>query len=236
MFSFKQFTIQQDKCAMKVCTDSCLFGAWVAAQLESKKSNPKSILDIGTGTGLLSLMLAQKTFAHFDALEIDADAALQAKENFDSSPWRDRLNVIQQDVAYFAAATKYDLIISNPPFYEADLRSANAKKNAAKHDDTLTLDILFKVIKENLREDGMAAVLLPWHRTDYAVSEAEKNGLFVTEKMEVKQTDTHSFFRTMLLLSCTGEHTNATGLIIHTAERQYTPAFTALLKDYYLKL
>lgn len=221
---------------MKVCTDSCLFGAWVGEKIIREKEKTENVLDIGTGTGLLSLMLAQKTSSHFDALEINAEAALQAKENFKNSPWSERLIVYQQDVTSFAAAKKYDVIISNPPFYEADLRSANAQKNAAKHDDTLTLEVLLKVIKENLKEDGMAAILLPWHRTIYALEEAKKQGLFAAEKMEVRQTPTHSFFRTLLLFSFKNKPTVNTELTIHTAERQYTPEFTALLKDYYLKL
>ena len=117
---------------MKVCTDACLFAAWVAAYLQKNKINPGSILDIGTGTGLLSLMLAQKTLALIDAVEINIDAALQAKENFNASPWKQRLNVFETGILQYNTQMKYDLIISNPPFFNNDLLSPDKNKNTAK--------------------------------------------------------------------------------------------------------
>src|SRR4051812_32138561 len=113
MFSFKQFTIHQNNCAMKVCTDACLFGAWVAAVMKSGETKNGTILDIGTGTGLLSLMLAQEFDGRIDAVEIDEAAAQQAQENFNASPWKDRLNVSHTALQHYIPGKKYNLIISN---------------------------------------------------------------------------------------------------------------------------
>ena len=135
--------IQQDKCSMKVCTDSCLFGAWVASLIEKKEINPETILDIGTGTGLLSLMLAQKTNAGIDAVEIDSNAFEQAKENILFSPWKDQIKIFNADIKQWNAPTKYDLIISNPPFYENDLLPEDDGKNISKHSAALNLEELF---------------------------------------------------------------------------------------------
>ena len=140
-FKFKQFTIDQDQCAMKVCTDSCLFGAWVAEYLEQEKNSLKTILDIGTGTGLLSLMLAQKTTANIDAVEIEEAASLQASNNFLASPWNNRLQVYHAPIQLFKPIhpKSYVFIICNPPFYENNLKTDNQLKNLALHSEALSL-------------------------------------------------------------------------------------------------
>ena len=115
-FQFKQFTVHQDKCAMKVCTDACLFGAWVANKLVQNKITAKNILDIGCGTGLLSLMLAQKTNAVIDSVEIDASAFDQAKQNISLSSWKEKIQLYHNSINNFEPLTRYDFIICNPPF------------------------------------------------------------------------------------------------------------------------
>jgi tRNA1Val (adenine37-N6)-methyltransferase len=132
-FQFKEFKIEQEKCDMKVCTDSCLFGAWIADKIQKKIIEPATILDIGSGTGLLSLMTAQKSNAKIDAVEINKNAYLQTKENFKASKYKERLQAFNVDVKHWNDKKKYDLIISNPPFFENDLPSANQNKNFAKH-------------------------------------------------------------------------------------------------------
>ncbi len=124
-FQFKQFTVHQDRCAMKVTTDSCLFGSWIADKIEKEDSAISNCLDIGTGTGLLSLMVAQKNAGiKIEAIEIDNDASSQAKENIASSPFSENINVIHADVKEYVLENKYDIIISNPPFYEKELKGA----------------------------------------------------------------------------------------------------------------
>lgn len=233
-FQFKQFTIRQDQCAMKVCTDACLFGAWAADSLQNKTIN--SILDIGAGTGLLSLQLAQRTTAGIDAVEIDTGAFLQAAENFLQSPWKKRLHITNTDITTFTAEKRYDCIISNPPFFEDDLKSPQQNKNAAKHDTTLTLPVLLQQVKLLLKEEGCFAVLLPYHRVDYFINEALPYNLFCNEKVLVKQTTTHNYFRGMLLFSANKTEAAIKEITIKDETGSYTPAFTTLLKDYYLYL
>ena len=221
---------------MKVCTDACLFGAWITACLKHKKILPKNILDIGTGTGLLSLMLAQKTAAAIDAIEIQPDAAVQARENFDASPWKDRLSVFSEDILQYPVQNKYELIIVNPPFFEDDLLSADANKNMAKHSGSLSLPKLIKIIVRHLSDDGLAAVLLPYHRSAFFETKALAQGLYTIEKLLVQQTPKHPPFRTMLLCSKKEKPLQQSAIIIHNNERHYSSEFIALLKDYYLKL
>src|SRR5450755_4316837 len=149
-FRFKQFTIQQDRCTMKVCTDSCILGAWTALRLQGAKR----ILDIGTGTGLLPLMLAQKTDAYIDTIESDPESFIQAEENIRQSPWPDRIRVIEGDARQYFFQTKFDFIITNPPFYESDLRSPEQKKNKAKHAESLTLEVLMSIVRKILHTHG----------------------------------------------------------------------------------
>ena len=219
---------------MKVCTDSCLFGASVADKLNRKIIEPKNILDIGTGTGLLSLMAAQKSSAQIDALEIDEDAFLQAKDNFAESPWNDRLQAIHADIKNRISSKKYDLIICNPPFYENDLRSFNQKKNIAKHHDTLTLEDLIRVIKTNLVDNGNFAVLLPFHRIELFKTLAFENNFYVGDELLVKQTSLHSCFRGILLFGTQKTIPTTKELSIKNKEDNYTEEFNFLLKDYYL--
>jgi len=234
-FQFKQFTIYQDKCAMKVCTDACILGAWTAKKIEYSSIN--NILDIGSGTGLLSLMLAQKTTAAIDAVEIDESAATQAAENIAGSLWANRIKVVHASIKDFNPAVKYDLIICNPPFYEDDLRSADETKNAAKHDTALKLNELIFCIKENLADTGIATILLPFHRMAYFEKAAVGSSLFIREKLLVKQTAKHNYFRSIILISpVLNNECNTTELVIHDAGRNYTEDFKLLLADYYLNL
>ena len=220
---------------MKVCTDSCLFGAWVAVKAEQKIISPKTILDIGTGTGLLSLMLAQKSGAQIHAVDIDKNSFVQASGNFNASPWNERLQVFHSDIKEWKAPCKYDLIIANPPFYENDLMPED-NGSISKHNSTLRLEDLLLKAKNLLNENGNFALLLPWARTKWFENAASEYSLFVKEKLEVKQTPLHQYFRTMLLLQNQKTGTLKNELTIKNNNNEYTYEFIELLKDYYLYL
>jgi tRNA1Val (adenine37-N6)-methyltransferase len=171
-FRFKQFIVHQDACAMKVCTDACILGAWFAEKIPSYSL----ILDAGSGTGLLMFMLAQKSKAEIHGIEIDLDAYKQSKENINENKLKDRLKVFPADFRYYSFPEKYDFIISNPPFYEDSLQSSTDKKNIAKHSRELTLEELIKAIDANLKPTGSFGVLIPYNRSKYF----EELSLYIT--------------------------------------------------------
>lgn len=218
---------------MKVSTDSCLLGAWFADQ--AIRAN--TILDIGAGSGLLTLMLAQKNPATFHAIEKEPDSFLQLQQNIKLSPWKDRINALHGDAITHAYPVTYDLIISNPPFYENELRSPDHKKNMAMHDNALTLDVLVKIIDNNLAENGSFGILLPYYRKEQCISVAEQLGFRVIGGLDIRQTPAHAFFRCIMHFSKSHKPANTVKeLTIKNTGNEYTPEFMSLLKDYYLAL
>ena len=233
-FQFKQFTIQQDNCGMKVTTDGCLFGAWVSS-MTNDLLPINYTLDIGTGTGLLSLMIAQKINTQIEAVEIDDAAATQAQQNFAASPWVNRLRVYNTSIQQFyqQSTKQYDLIITNPPFFYNDLKSDNAQRNVALHSIVLSLEELLAAIQKLLLPSGKFAVLLPYHRLDFFTALAANAGFYLHKKSLVKQTPKHANFRGMLLFGYEEELTQETEIIIK-AKDEYAADFKILLRDYYL--
>ena len=223
---------------MKVTTDACLFGGWVAEEIQSGTAARKNILDIGTGSGLLALMVAQKNPATMiDAIEIDDNAAGQAKENISLSPWNEKIHVIQGDVKSYPFAKQYDFIFSNPPFYENELKSDDERRNIALHHEGLLLDELFSIIKKNLRPDGYFSLLLPYKRNDEMELLLKKHRLFLSKKISVQQSPNHDYFRIIIKGGLEAPMSIITDEIsIKNENQHYTPEFTALLKDYYLFL
>ncbi len=219
---------------MKVCTDACLFGAYVAEELQ--QHTIFNILDIGTGTGLLSLMIAQKNNAAIDTVEIDRQAYEQAEENIQSSNYKEAVTAFHCSINDFFPDHKYDFIISNPPFFKDDLLSEDKKKNAAKHDTTLTLNALLSNIVRLLNTAGFFAVLLPYHRSIYFEEESSKLNFYLTKKILVTQTPKHNYFRAILIFSRKKSIAVTNEITIKDEEGNYTVQFTELLKDYYLYL
>jgi len=224
---------------MKVTTDACLFGAWVAEKVKSQKSKIKNLLDIGTGTGLLSLMYSQKNSnCTIDAIEINEEAYEQAKENVAASPFAEQVHVMKGDVRTFLLDKKYDLIISNPPFYENELKSEKENKNIAHHGEELSLHELFVAIKKNLTDDGGFFVLLPYKRYNEIRDILSEFNLSLSELTFIRQSTKHDYFRIILQgRSGSGDvETEMNEISICDEQQQYTSEFIKLLKDYYLYL
>ena len=243
-FQFKQFTIHQDRCAMKVTTDACLFGAWVAKEIESDpdrdQEKVESGLDIGTGTGLLSLMVIQKN-PRLDVLgiEIDKEAGMQAKENIDGSPWKDQITILDGDVKHHRFPEKFDVIISNPPFYEKEIRSATYSKNIAHHSEHLTLEQLLIIIKSYLTPSGSFFLLLPYKRNEEIKRVFKDHQLHISKILLVRQSVKHDYFRIMIKgkpVKDENQETEFDEISIWDEKQEYTPEFVSLLKDYYLHL
>ncbi len=235
-FQFKKFKIQQENCAMKVCTDACLFGAWVADYLQAKNTIQNKILDIGCGTGLLSMMIAQKNNFPIDAIEIDEQAYLQAKENVSQSIFSTQIKIHHTAIQNFKTKNKYDFIICNPPFYEQHLKANISSKNKAMHDDTLTLQELLPCIKKLLHEDGNFALLIPYHRLPFLKKTLAENNFFIQYQINIKQTPLHNYFRTMMIINNFTTENNINTLTIKDDKNQYSKAFGSLLSMYYLSL
>jgi len=245
-FQCKQFIVHQQHTSMKVCTDACLFGAWVSQKTLVQNSN--SIVDIGTGTGLLSLMLAQVTEtskASITAIEIEAQAAAEANSNFNISKWSDRLTIVNNAVQNFTASSKgllFDIVISNPPFYEGDLKSPDANKNKAAHSTELPWSILVENVSSLLSDAGAFFVLVPTLRAYTMQKLAEAHQLQLVEEVLVYNDAKHLPFRSFLHFTKAKLPIDKeisvlrNKIVIKNTDNTYSTAFTELLKDYYLHL
>jgi tRNA1Val (adenine37-N6)-methyltransferase len=232
-FQFRQFNIQQDKCAMKVGTDGVLLGAWVAA------GSCRAILDVGTGTGLIALMLAQRSPARIDAIDIDEAAAGQASENVASSAFANRIQVFHAPFEEYASTAhrRYDLIISNPPYFARSLKSPDTKKNLARHTDTLPLSSLLSGSKPLLAPDGRIALILPYQRESELMETAQDNKLAIVRKTAVKPLPDAPPKRLLIELSANVSlPCLADTLIIEESRHQYTAGYRELTKGFYLKM
>jgi tRNA1Val (adenine37-N6)-methyltransferase len=230
--------VHQEHTAMKVCTDACLFGAWAAADAQIQTA--KNILDIGSGTGLLSLMLAQQSAANITAIEIETGAFEQTKTNFDISPWKNRLNAIHSSIQGYASNNKqnlFDCIITNPPFYEGDLNSPDSTKNLAAHSTALPWDDLARSAASLLQENGAWYVLVPTLRAYTIQKLASTFGLQLSEECLMYNDAKHLPIRAMLKFVKQKEATiQRDKIVIKNADQSYTAEFTNYLKEYYLHL
>jgi tRNA1Val (adenine37-N6)-methyltransferase len=232
-FEFKKFRIDQDQCAMKVCTDACTLGAWFAAKIPLLTT----LLDIGSGTGLLMLMLAQKNEAEIHGIEMDLGAFRQLKENTSQSQWKERLRVFPGDARMFSFPVKYDFIICNPPFFEQELLSPSYPKNLAKHSLEFSFRDLLRIASLNLGIHGTLGILLPYTRTAYFEDLAKGFGFWALERLFIRQGPGHEYFRSILQLGKgKPRFIPASELIIQNEAGDYTDEFRELMKDYYLNL
>ncbi len=234
IFEFKEFSVNQDKTAMKIGTDAVLLAAW------TKVDKPiQSILDIGSGTGVIALQMAQMYAAEtIDAVELNPDAYEQTVENFENSPWADRLFCYH---AYFQEFVEeiddtYDLIISNPPFYTEDYKSTDTNRNQARNTESLSFTELLSGVAKLLDSKGLFSVIIPYKEEKNFIRIAKKNNLFPNKITRVKGTENSSIKRSMLLFSFEQSKPIENQLIIEIKRHQYTKEYTDLVKDFYLKM
>lgn len=222
---------------MKVSTDACLFGAWLAWKMQAVLPPAAKALDIGTGTGLLSLMLAQELDLTIDAVELEEQASRQARLNVLESPWPQRITVYPADIRVFLqhAQPLYNLILSNPPFFRNDLRSAAIERELARHESTLDLRELFHLAVSALAVDGYFALLLPAHRLGEALEYGFSEGIHARCITAVRHTYSHAVQRIFILFTRQPGDLLREEICIKDGSG-YTPAFTRLLQPYYLYL
>jgi len=234
-FQFKQFSLEQNRCAMKIGTDGVLLGAWVPLE-----NQPFSILDIGAGTGVIALMLAQRSHAEqIDALEIDEEAYEQSVDNFENSPWSDRLFCFHAGLDEFMEEPEdeYDLIVSNPPFYTDDFKSATEQRDLARFADAMPFEDLIEAADLLLSENGIFAVIIPFKEEESFLALAKEFELHPLKITRVKGTPTTEIKRSLLAFSRNEKIDFPTDeLIIETARHIYTPEYIELTKEFYLKM
>ncbi len=232
VFRFKQFSVDQSGCAMKINTDGVLLGAIADAD------KPATILDIGTGTGVVALMLAQRfTDAKIDAVEIDADAAQTAERNFTASPFADRLSVYASGFeSYFEQfpERKYDLIVSNPPFYIDSLKSPGAKKTLAKHADIDFFERLIKGISNHLSPDGCSWLILPVVMSDMIIALAAKHLLYRQKVINIHSYMHSNAHRLILCLGFNKVLADIFKVTIYREEKVYSEEYVKLLQSYFV--
>lgn len=235
-FHFKQFSICQSNSAMKVTLDACLFAAYIADQYE----HANDILDLGAGTGLLSLMLAQSINAQVTGIELDHDAYQEALNNVKASPFNDRVSILQADIRSWHHSKKFDLIVSNPPFFTDHLVNPDKQKAMARHNDSLPFIDLLQCIKRHMQKDGEAWILLPTSETGHLFSSLT-HANFVADKITTVRSKANKpahrqFIRLKDKQSKKADsHVQRDELCIHDGDG-YHARFKALLKPYYLKL
>lgn len=233
-FTFKQFQVNQDHCAMKIGTDGVLLGAWTPLI-----NNPYNVLDIGAGTGILSLMLAQRSNAEqIDAIEIDEDAYEQCVENFEASPWGDKLFCFHAGLDEFVdePEDEYDLIISNPPFYTDDYKSDNSSRDLARFEDALPFEELIEAAALLLSDNGIFSVIIPFKEEERFVSMCKELDLFPLKITRVKGTPTSEIKRSLLAFCRIEQTVLIDELVIEISRHNYTPEYIELTKDFYLKM
>lgn len=230
-FQFKQFTVQDKQSAMKLSTDAVLLGAF------AEFSDARTVLDIGTGCGILALMAAQKSNAAITAIEPDAGSVTDAQINFGSSPWKNRLILIQKRLQEFTAGhpVKFDHIICNPPFFSRALRSSDPGKNKAKHDDQLSHAALFKCARTLLADSGRFSLILPYSMRSNSDKHASENGFSKTRVLKIFPTSKKPGNRIAMEYQLdVHKPVKEQSVVIRDDHGCYTPEYKLFTKDFYL--
>lgn len=231
-FAFKKFTVRQDRSAHKVGTDAVILGSWAYTD------DAHTILDIGTGTGIIALMMAQKSNAVIDAVDIEESSYGEAKENFTRSPWSERLHAFHASFQNFAAAShkKYDLVITNPPYFVDSYKAPDEERNNARHNDVLPFTDLIDGVKKILSLQGYFYIILPTKEALDFTLLATKNGLFLNRllKVKTKSTSDTDKRRVMLFTFNNSGYKEETISIEHDDHHEYTAEYKAMTKQFYL--
>lgn len=232
-FTFKRFSVSQMRSAMKVGTDGVLLGAWAHFTPEHRR-----ILDVGTGTGLIALMAAQRTEAwgaEVVAVEIDAPSAEDARENFARSEWDERLSLVECAVQEFCPDEKFDHIISNPPYFVDSLLSPDASRTAARHTTSLSFDELALASARLLNPEGVLSLVLPYDAVADMTLAAARAGLFLVRREDVRSKQNAAPLRSLLEFGFEPQPTLRTNHTIHISGGDYSEEYRSLTKDFYLK-
>lgn len=234
-FQFKNFTVSQDRCAMKIGTDGVLLGAWAEAK------DAYSILDIGAGTGVIALQMAQRFNAEMiDALEIDAEAFEQAVGNFEQSNWGDRLFCYHASLQEFVEEIddSYDFIISNPPFFNSTYKKGTISEERAnaRHADSLPFDVLLKSTSQLLSENGECAFIIPFESEQLFLNSAAQNNLYPNRITRIRGTSSTEIKRSLMQFSFEKIEAHISELVIEKGRHEYTKEYADLVKDFYLKM
>ncbi len=235
-FQFKQFYVAHDQCAMKVNTDSIILGAW------ADMSHCKRILDVGTGSGLLALMAAQRTASSCEvqAVEIDKKAYQQAIANFTASPWANRLTAIEMDVEQLSLPQPVDLILSNPPYFASPQKASNAyhqqtdQRQTARHESGLTLAAFFAQCQRLLSTEGSIAMVFPHERWHYLSECAADFGFSISQKLRIAATPSANPYLNALVLRRGKSEMTESSLCIRDHHQQYTQCYRTLCREFYL--
>lgn len=232
VFAFKQFKVEHDLSAQKVGTDGVLLGAWTPIEVGCK-----NILDVGTGSGLIALMLAQKTNedVHIDAIDIDELAYIQATKNFNNSLWKNRINTYHTSLQNFQPEKEYDLIVCNPPFFSNSLQPKNISRTQARHDDSLMLNDLIIHSKKLLNKRGMLSIIYPFEKKDVLLQNGIENDLYAEKICMVKGAENLPVKRILVLFRNSNDTATVhEELTIEVSRNNYTNAYKMLTKDFYL--
>jgi tRNA1Val (adenine37-N6)-methyltransferase len=230
-FTFKKFKIEQEGCAMKVGTDGCLLGAWFCTD------NCTSILDIGAGTGLISIMAAQRSSAQITGIELDSTAAKQACKNAETSPWGNRITIINADILNYNPGKKFDSIVSNPPYFINSLKCDDQQRTLARHSDSLTPSAFFAKAKDLLHEGGKISIIIPLEIFGEWEQEAAYKGFSVQRATRIHTTPRKAAKRILVEFAakvCTTPFID--DLILETSPGEYSPEAKNLLREFYLKI
>ncbi|HEU5290593.1 MAG TPA: methyltransferase [Cyclobacteriaceae bacterium] len=230
-FHFKQFSVRHDRSGMKVGTDGTLLGAWTAV------TNAKHVLDIGTGTGLIALMLAQRSAdAKIEAIEIDSAAVDDAYENFTSSPWKDRLTLHHIRMQEFKSPEKFDLIVSNPPFFIGSFKPPDEKRTTARHTETMTFRDLIDASKNLLTEEGKLSIVLPYAEGLHFITLAEQAGLSCSRKWTFRTRPQKPIERLLMEFTRNGTVSDEGEILLYSSGEEWSGSYKALTREFYLKL